>query len=148
MIRKFNRPKGEPKTIKVRSYKNFQTEHFIKDLRNLDWSYFNHYHDLDEACKKFNVNVKSVAEKHAPFVTQRISGCVEAWVTEDLIIAIRERDFLCKKAKKTKSILDWEAFEQKRNHVNRLKNTLKNEYYNEVLQQQQNTPKQLWKTLK
>ena len=77
-----------------KSYKNFQTEHFLKDLRNLDWSYFNHYHDLDEACKKFNENVKSVAEKHAPFVTQRISGRVEAWVTEDLIIAIRERDFL------------------------------------------------------
>ena len=30
VIRKFNRPKGEPKTIKVRSYKNFQTEHFLK----------------------------------------------------------------------------------------------------------------------
>ena len=57
VIRKFNRPKGEPKTIKVRSYKNFQTEHFLKVLRNLDWSYFNHYHDLDEACKKFNENV-------------------------------------------------------------------------------------------
>ena len=65
-------------------------------------------------------NVKSVAEKHAPFVTQRISGHVEAWVTENLII-VRERDFLCKKARKTKSILDWEAFKQKRNHVNRLK---------------------------
>ena len=36
VIRKFNRPKGEPKTIKVHSYKNFQTEHFLKDLRNLD----------------------------------------------------------------------------------------------------------------
>ena len=29
VIRKFNRPKDEPKTIKVRSYKNFQTEHFL-----------------------------------------------------------------------------------------------------------------------
>ena len=57
----------------------------------------------------------------------------DPWVTEDFIIAIRERDFLCKKAKKTKSILDWEDFKQKRNHVNRLKNRLKNEYYNEVL---------------
>ena len=63
-----------------------------------------------------------MAEKHAPFVTQQISGRVEAWVTEDLIIAIRERDFLCKKAKKTKSIPAWETFKQKWNHVNRLKN--------------------------
>ena len=44
--------------------------------------------------------------------------------------------------------VNWEAFKQKRNHVNRLKNRLENEYYNEVLQQQQNRPKQLWKTLK
>ena len=64
VIRKFSRPKGKPKTIKVRSYKNSQTEHFLKNLRNLDQSYFNHYHDLDEACEKFNENVKLVDEKH------------------------------------------------------------------------------------
>ena len=52
------------------------------------------------------------------------------------------------KATKTKSILDWEAFKQKKNHVNRLKNRLKNEYYDEVLQQQQNRPEQLLETLK
>ena len=86
-------------SLKVCSYKNFQTEHFLKDLRNLDWSYFNPYHDLDETCKKFNENIKSVAEKHAPFVTQRISGRVEAWVPEDLIIAIKEIFFVRKPKK-------------------------------------------------
>ena len=52
-----------------------------------------------------------MAEKHAPFVTQSISGHIEAWVTEDLII-IHPR---------------LGGFQQKRNHVNRLKNRLKND---------------------
>ena len=137
---------GEPKTIKVRSYKNFQTEHFLKDLKNLDWSYFNHYHDLDEACEKFNENVKPVAEKHAPFVTQRISGRVEAWVTEDLGIAIRERDFLCNKATKT-NYPRLRGFQTKKEPCQQIEKSTQM-IYNEVLQQQQNRPKQLWKTIK
>ncbi|XP_057295887.1 uncharacterized protein LOC130624320 [Hydractinia symbiolongicarpus] len=148
VIRKFKRPKFEPKTCKVRSYKNFSEEAFLKDLRNLDWSYFNNYDDLDKACEKLNKNVKTVADKHAPFKTHRFSGRVEAWVTDELIIAIKERDFLKRKASKTKSIIDWEAFKQKRNQVIGLKNRLKNEYYNDVLQDFQKRPKQLWKTIK
>ena len=40
VIRKFKRPKGEPKIIRVRSFKNFVDDDFLRDLRNSDWSYF------------------------------------------------------------------------------------------------------------
>ena len=65
MIRKFKRPKSEPKLIKTRSFKDFVEDNFLRDLRNADWTYFLNFSDLDRACKVFNDIVKTVAEKHA-----------------------------------------------------------------------------------
>ena len=148
VIRKFKRPKSEPKLIKVRTFKNFVENDFLRDLRLADWSYFTKCEDLDHACDIFNRNVKTVAGKHAPFVTHKIKGRVEAWVTDDFIKAIKERDYLLKKAKQNKSITDWESFTKKRNQVNRKKNKLKQEYFNEILTENEKRPKALWKTLK
>ena len=148
VIRKFKRPKGEPKIIRVRSFKNFVDDDFLRDLRNSDWSYFLNFTDLDQSCDIFNSIVKTVADKHAPFVTHKIKGKIEAWVTNDLLQAIKERNYFKKKANQTKSIIDWNNFTQKRNQVNNMKNTLKQDYFNTLLTDNAKRPKQLWKTLK
>ena len=148
VIRKFKRPKGEPKIIRVRSFKNFVDDDFLRDLRNSDWSYFLNFTDLDQSCDIFNSIVKTVADKHAPFVTHKIKGKIEAWVTNDLLQAIKERNYFKKKANQTKSIIDWNSFTQKRNQVNNMKNTLKQDYFNTLLTDNAKRPKQLWKTLK
>ena len=74
-----------------------------------------------------------MADKHAPFVTHKIKGKIEAWVTNDLLQAIKERNYFKKKANQTKSIIDWNNFTQKRNQVNNMKNTLKQDYFNTLL---------------
>ena len=148
VIRKFKRPKGEPKIIRVRSFKNFVDDDFLRDLRNSDWSYFLNFTDLDQSCDIFNSIVTTVADKHAPFVTHKIKGKIEAWVTNDLLQAIKERNYFKKKANQTKSIIDWNNFTQKRNQVNNMKNTLKQDYFNTLLTDNAKRPKQLWKTLK
>ena len=53
-----------------------------------------------------------------------------------------------KKANQTKSIIDWNNFTQKRNQVNNMKNTLKQDYFNTLLTDNAKRLKQLWKTLK
>ena len=148
VIRKFKRPKGEPKLIKVCSFKTFVEDDFLRDLRHADWTFFLTFTDLDRACEVFNNIVKTVAEKHAPFVTHKIKGKIEAWATHDFLNAIKEREFLNKRANKSRSIIDWDYFIQKRNQVTRLKNKLKQEYFNNLLSEDAKRPKQLWKTLK
>ena len=56
------------------------------------------------------------------------------------------REFLKKRANKNKSITDWDYFIQKRNQVTRLKNKLKQEYFDNLLSEDANWLKQLWKT--
>ena len=148
VVRKLNRPKLKPKTLKIRSYKNFVEEDFLTDLRNADWSYFLNFEDLDEACGVLNSIVNSVAEKHAPMISIKIKGNTEAWVTPEFLAAIKERDFLKKRASKSKTITDWQIFKLKRNQVTRMKNKLKQEYFNSLLAEQSKRPKDLWKTLK
>ena len=58
VIRKFKRPKGEPKIIRVRSFKNFVDDDFLRDLRNSDWSYFLNFSDLDQSCDISTVLLK------------------------------------------------------------------------------------------
>ncbi len=148
VIRKFKRYRGEPKLIKVRSYKNFVEENFLTDLRYADWSFFLNFNDLDQACEIFNTITKTVAEKHAPFFAHKIKGKLQAWVTPEFILAIKERDFLRKTANKSKSITDWEKFTQKRNQVNRMNFTLKRDFFNNLLTEDAKRPKKLWNTLK
>ena len=61
-------------------------------------------------------------------VTHKIKGKAEAWVTHDFLQSIKERDFLMRRANKSKSTIDWDNFIKKRNKVTKLKNKLKQEF--------------------
>ena len=118
VIRKFKQLKDELEIIKVRSFKIFTRMNSF---------------DLEQTCDIFNSIVKTVADKHAPFVTHKIKGKIEAWVTNDLLQAIKERNYFKKKANQTKFFIDWNNFTQKRNQVINMKNTLKQDYFNTLL---------------
>ena len=53
-----------------------------------------------------------------------------------------------RKANKTRSIIDWEKSIKKKIQVTKLKNKLKQEYFNNLLSEDAKPPEQLWKTLK
>ena len=69
-------------------------------------------------------------------------------VTNDLLQAIKERNYFKKKANQTKSIIDWNNFTQKRNQVNNMKNTLKQDYFNTLLTDNAKRPKTTLENLK
>ena len=106
---------------------------FLGDFRTINWSCFLNFTYLDSICEVFTINVETVAEKQAPLVTFKIKGKIEAWVTDEFFQAIKERNFLKKQTNKTKSIIDWTNFTQKRNQVNNIKHKLKQEYFNKFL---------------
>ena len=117
-------------------------------IRNADWTYFLNFSYLDRACKVFNDIVKTVAENMLHiyiYITHKINGKAEAWVTHDFLQTIKERDFLMTRANKSKSIINWDNFIKKRNQVTKLKNKLKQEYFNNLLSEDAKRPKQLWK---
>ena len=84
-----------------------------------------------------------MAEKHAPFITCKVKGKIEACINDDFLQAIKERNL-----KKIKSINDCSKFTQKRNKVNNIKHKLMQEYFSNLLINDAKRPNQLWNTLK
>jgi len=98
--------------------------------------------NVDKATAAFNRNVLSALDKHAPSKRQRVKHSNPPWVNEHLLTSIKERDYLKKVAARTKSDHDWAVFKNKRNSVNKLKNQLKHNYFQETLSRnKQNTKK-------
>ena len=146
--KKFQKQRYIPQTISFRNFKNFDKASYISDLQNADWTQFFLAMDVDSATEIFNTNLLAAADKLAPVIQRRVKGKHSPWITEDLIKAIRERDYLLKRASISKDAIDWDAFKRKRNSVTRLKNELKGTYYRNALRENKNKPKELWKKVK
>ena len=69
------------------------------------------------------------------------------WVTEELLTSIKRRDYLQKIASRSKYENDWLNFKQQRNFVVNLKNRLKKQYFQNVIDESKDDSKKLWKTL-
>ena len=134
--------------MKTRSFKNFNEKDFCDDLRRANWNEVTGAENIDSACENFIKIVNTTTDRHAPKVTHRVSNQTPGWITDNLRTAIRERDFLKKKAAQSQNPDDWDRFTTKRNSVNRLKNELKSNYFNNKLNEYKNCSKKLWQTLK
>lgn len=147
-IHKWKRVKIPAKVIKSRSFRNFNKENFLYDLHSVNWNEILNKDNLDTACNIFNEFVTNIIDQHAPIKSSRVKGNCPQWLNDDLIHAIKERDFLKKKASKTKLIADWDKFKFKRNQVNKMKERLKGHHYGNKINEDASDPKRLWKTLK
>lgn len=64
--RKVNKYKSAARTIKTRSFKNFDPARFEYDLSIQDWNFLNNIVDIDQACVHFTETLIKVLDKHAP----------------------------------------------------------------------------------
>ena len=91
-VKKFIRPKVNPKSISFRCFKIFDKNKFLADLINSDWTQFFYSQNVDEATSIFNEI--AISDKHAPVRQQKIKGNSVPWINEELLYATRERDYL------------------------------------------------------
>ncbi|MEM6812708.1 MAG: endonuclease/exonuclease/phosphatase family protein, partial [Pseudomonadota bacterium] len=135
------------KSVTSRSYKNFNEELFLADLKSMDWTNVTNTHCLDDAAEAFNMNVLVTLDRHAPITTKRVCHTNPPWVNNDLLQEIKEKRYLKKVASRSNLIQDWAVFRRKRNSVNALKRHLKRDYYQSTLNENRQNSQKLWKTL-
>ena len=136
-----------PKFVESRSFKNFSQEVFLERLGNLDWSNVMHTLNVDDAADAFNQNVLNVLNTIAPVTKKRVRESNPQWITEELLNSIKLRDYLKKVASRSKTEEDWVRFKQQRNFVINLKNRLKKQYFQNLIDENSDNSKKLWKTL-
>ena len=89
-----------------------------------------------------------VGTKHAPLHTMRVRGDEPQWMTDEIRIAMKTRDYLKHKTSKDKLEKDWIGYKLQRNKVTKLIDETKCTYYNDLLTKNANDTSKLWSPLK
>ena len=90
---RFSKEPPEPaKTIIKRSYKSFDDDKFLSDLRAVDWLPVFLSKDVDSAVDLFTSLFSSVLDVHAPWVKFQKRKNHAPWITEETKELIRKRD--------------------------------------------------------
>jgi len=129
-------------TIRYRSYKHFNEEQFLNDLKNQPWSVLDIYDDPDDALGYFLELFLNVMNSHLPIKEKRVKHKQQPdWFNNEIIEAIRSRD----NAKKQK---DEMRFKYWRSRVKSLSKEAKKSFYTKTINENRKNPKLLWKNLK
>ena len=97
--------KGEirkPKFVTKRSYKKFNEESFLSDLKSLSWYDLYMTEDVNLATQIFKEKLTNILDIHTPKKTFQIRKNYAPWLSEELKDLCKKRDETLKKYKVTR----------------------------------------------
>jgi hypothetical protein len=81
------------------SYKNFNSEAFLTDVANTDWSDVQSCKDLDMATECFTRKFSYILNIHAPWVRVQQRKSFAPWITSETKELIKQREIWKQRAK-------------------------------------------------
>ena len=106
-------------------------------------------YDLDELVRKYDNVLSDVTERHAPLKTKRmVARPAVPWYNEEIDIAKRLRRKAERKWRRSKSVVDFTHFKQKRNQVTYIMNQAKRKFYADFIEENKADQGQLFKAAK
>ena len=147
-IRAHNCQKYQPKTIKIRNYSKYDPKEFCKEIREQDWDVIIQSKNVNSAWTSMKETLLRVINKHAPIIQKRVKGRYCPWLTPELKTLMNNRDKFHRKARKTMSENDWNAYKQAKNHCNNAVKQAKYKYHHNLQNEAYNNPKKFWRAIK
>ena len=158
-VRLSKMPPTPSRTIRKRSYKNFDKNLFLKDLAKVDWTDILTCHDLDLAVSCFTTNFRNVLNVHAPWVQYQQRKGFVPWITPEAKELMKQRDDWKLKAKELavmnrggqtsqEEIEAWKKFKVLRNKVNNLKKNDEFKFKRSKAEENLEDPSSMWSTVK
>ena len=148
VVRKHKQIKLPPRTVKSRSFKQFNDMEFISTIQDIDWDQVSCIDSVDDALTKWQTLFIEACDKHAPFKEKRIKGHLPEWVNDDFLKLSKDRDYYYAKAHKTNNQEGWKKAKSLRNKVNNMRFYLKKNYCKDAISKNMHNSKNLWKTIK
>ncbi len=144
--RKISIQRKAPKIIKTRQFKNYNVGYFKQDLA-INMQTISITNDPNEMWNEWKHIFLTVADRHAPPITKKVRSEYAPWITSEIKNMMHRRDFLKRKAVKTGSKQFHDAFTKVRNELNKLIKRTKTDYFTNTINNCDNKPKQMWKTI-
>lgn len=88
-----------------------------------------------------------VVDKHIPKKSKRVKAAPTPWLNKDIKQQMSRRDFLHRKATRSKNKSDWDEYKLCRNKVTNMVRQAKEEFYKHSVSECAGNSKKLWKTL-
>lgn len=131
IIRRARRPRAGCKNIHYRNFKHYKPHDFIVDLQSASWDMINTTLTIEDAWLAF----KRTRHTSLP------------WITADIRISMKSRDYHHKRAQKTGLQSEWLAYRSMRNKTTSLLRESKRNYYSKQVDENKSDSGKLWKTL-
>ena len=124
-----------------RSYRRYIKEDFQHNLSRLNWAPFYEMGDPNELWDFMERKILFQANKFCPITKLRVNEQREPWITNEGIEAIRDKDRVLMKAKRSGKAEDWEAAKRVRNQVGRDLENLRADFLKRQQANHANDPK-------
>lgn len=148
-VRKINWKRFTPLLKTVRNYAKYEASAFCKDLKELfSADCPNTDGTTEELWNEFKTAFNTIADTHVPYIQRKIRGINSPWINQEIKQAIQQRQYHLRKARKTKSIEDMNAYTSSRNNVTRLIRVTKANYFKRLVDDNCDNPKSFWKIIK
>lgn len=139
-------PRSKPKFVTYRNFKNFSYDNFLVDLNHIQWNNIFYLGNIEEKIAVFNQYILELFDKHAPFVTSRVTKPYAPWLTHNVKELMKLRNKAKSKYKITKNINDWNSYKSLRNSTVSAIRREKIAYLSQ--QQRNNNTKEFWQAIK
>ena len=127
-----------------RSYRRYNKDTFLLNLLAANGDRFYRSNNPDEMWDIMENHIVRQANAQCPIRNFRVKAQREPWITNEAIEAIKDKDRLLKKAKRTRSEQDWEIARRARNHKGRDMENLRADYLKREQEAFAGDPKRFW----
>ena len=90
----------------------------------------------------------NVCNRHAPYKRKIMRGVKCPWLTGETKKLMNQRDFLLRKARRSRAEVDWNAYRRLRNQVSNIIRNEKRRYQRNEIQENLDSPKAFWQAIK
>ena len=149
-VRKINAKRildKQVKLVETHNLRNYDKQQFLNELSAIDWNETlaptNDNPDLMASI--FNSIISSLLEVHAPLKRRKITSHRAPWITTEIKSLMKERDVAKKRSENDASY--WSDYKKLQNKVTSKLRDRVQEYYLNLIDETQNNPKAIWKTI-
>ena len=130
-----------------RSYKNYVKEDFQELVQNADWTGFFESQDPNYLWGIMSNIITTSIDGMCPMKNFRVNEFKEPWMTNEAIEAIRDKDRLLGRARRSRREADWLEAKRMRNEVGKNVRNLKADFLKQQQEAHKSNPKKFWSTV-
>ena len=130
--------------VRKRCYKNFDSQIFLSEVKNLRWGDLFQTEDVDIGVKMFTEKLVGILDRLAPVRTIQTRRKYVPWLSQETKVLMQQRDQAQATAARTQCQDDWRIFKNLRNQVTSRLRTEESNWQSSKLRTCNRNPSEQW----